>query len=60
MMADVMFNKKQYTDAIFHYEKLLEAKPDHFEVKEPQWAVADQWVEVPRLGPHWPDFFYPP
>lgn len=32
MMADVMFNKKQYTDAIFHYEKLLEAKPDHFEV----------------------------
>jgi len=31
MLADVMFNKKEYRQAIFHYEKLLESKPDHYE-----------------------------
>ena len=32
MMADIMFTKKQYKDAIYHYEQLLENKPDHYEV----------------------------
>nr|XP_026693773.1 tetratricopeptide repeat protein 21B [Ciona intestinalis] len=31
MMADVMFNKNQYNDAIYHYEQLLKARPDHYE-----------------------------
>ncbi|CAK8690557.1 unnamed protein product [Clavelina lepadiformis] len=31
MLADVMFSKKQYKDAIYHYEQLLEAKPEHYE-----------------------------
>lgn len=32
MMADVMFNKKEYKDAIYHYQKLLEVRPDYYEV----------------------------
>uniref|UniRef100_H2Y5V1 Tetratricopeptide repeat protein 21B n=1 Tax=Ciona savignyi TaxID=51511 RepID=H2Y5V1_CIOSA len=31
MMADVMFNKKQYNDAIYHYEQLLSARPNNYE-----------------------------
>ena len=32
-MADIMFTKKQYDDAIYHYQQLLQNKPDHYEVK---------------------------
>ena len=32
MMADIMFTKKQYDDAIYHYQQLLQNRPDHYEV----------------------------
>ncbi|XP_039250500.2 tetratricopeptide repeat protein 21B-like [Styela clava] len=31
MMADIMFRKNSYDEAIYHYQKLLEAKPDYYE-----------------------------
>ena len=54
MMADIMFTKKQYEDAIYHYEQLLESKPDHYEVGEyflmsQMWSLESQKGGMKRL-----------
>lgn len=30
-MGEIMFRKHSYNDAIYHYQQLLEAKPDYYE-----------------------------
>jgi len=44
MLADVMFSKKQYSDAIVHYQNLLEGKPDNYEVS----SVDNNLLDVKR------------
>lgn len=31
MMADIMFRKNSYDDAIYHYQQLLEGRADNYE-----------------------------
>lgn len=31
MIADVMFGRKEYDSAIFHFQQLLEREPQHYE-----------------------------
>jgi tetratricopeptide repeat protein 21B len=31
MMADVMFSRKEYDSATFHFQQLLEREPNHYE-----------------------------